>query len=71
MVSPVTAPGSGERRWRHFDRSYVLWALLIAILLVLVINPLEPLSRVRFGQEARERGLSKGFYSFVNQDDLG
>ena len=40
MVSPVTAPGSGERRWRHFDRSYVLWALLIAILLVLVINPL-------------------------------
>jgi iron(III) transport system permease protein len=40
MVSPVTAPGSGERRWRHLDRSYVLWALLIAMLLVLVINPL-------------------------------
>jgi iron(III) transport system permease protein len=40
MVSPVTAPGSGGGRWRHLDRSYVLWALLIAILLVLVINPL-------------------------------
>src|SRR5262245_8131087 len=40
MASPLTAPGSGGGRWRHLDRSYVLWALLIAILLVLVINPL-------------------------------
>src|SRR5215831_552252 len=40
MVGPVTAPGSGERRWRHLDASYVIWALLIAMLLLLVINPL-------------------------------
>src|SRR5215471_7790479 len=40
MATPVTAPGNTERRWRHFDTSYVLWALLIAVLLLLVINPL-------------------------------
>src|SRR5512147_1940726 len=41
MASPVTAPVSGlERRWRHLDRSLFLWVLLVAILLVLVINPL-------------------------------
>src|SRR5215468_627590 len=40
MASPVTAPGSTHRRWRHLDTSYVLWAILIATLLLLVINPL-------------------------------
>jgi iron(III) transport system permease protein len=41
MASPVTAPGSRyRRRWRHLDKSLFLWALLIAVLLVLVINPL-------------------------------
>ena len=40
MTSPVTAPGSSHRRWRHLDTSYVLWAILIATLLLLVINPL-------------------------------
>ncbi len=28
------------RRWRHFDRSLLVWGLLIAVLLLLVINPL-------------------------------
>src|SRR5262245_8588761 len=40
MASPVTAPGSSHRRWRHLETSYVLWAILIATLLLLVINPL-------------------------------
>jgi hypothetical protein len=38
------APGDGRRprgsRWRHFDRSLIVWVLLIAVLLLLVINPL-------------------------------
>ena len=29
-----------RRRWRHFDRSVLIWALLVLVLLVLVINPL-------------------------------
>jgi iron(III) transport system permease protein len=35
----TTAPGY-RRRWRHLDKSVFLWVLLIAILLLLVVNPL-------------------------------
>ncbi len=30
----------GPARWRHLDKSILVWALLVAVLLVLVINPL-------------------------------
>jgi len=41
MTSPGAAPGSARAsRWQHVDPSIVLWALLIGVLLVLVINPL-------------------------------
>ena len=35
----VATAGRGSR-WRHFDRSLLVWGLLIAVLLLLVINPL-------------------------------
>ena len=34
------ATGGGRRRWRHLDRSVIVWALLIAVMLLLVVNPL-------------------------------
>ena len=33
-------PPQYRRRWRHLDKSIVLWGLLIGVLLVLVVNPL-------------------------------
>ena len=36
----VTAAAPRGSRWRHFDRSLIVWVLLIAVLLLLVINPL-------------------------------
>ena len=41
MTSPGAAPGSARAsRWQHVDPSINLWALMIGVLLVLVINPL-------------------------------
>src|SRR4026208_1899629 len=36
----VTAAAPRGSRWRHFDRALIGWVLLIAVLLLLVINPL-------------------------------
>jgi iron(III) transport system permease protein len=41
-------PPEYRRRWRHLDRSIVLWALLIGVLLVLVVNPLARLLLASF-----------------------
>ncbi|HEU5188148.1 MAG TPA: iron ABC transporter permease [Methylomirabilota bacterium] len=37
LAAGATTP---PRRWRHLDRSVLIWALLVLVLLVLVINPL-------------------------------
>jgi iron(III) transport system permease protein len=47
----TTAPGY-HRRWRHLDKSVFLWVLLIAILLLLVINPLARLIWTSFEHPA-------------------
>jgi iron(III) transport system permease protein len=44
--------GSLERRWRHLDKSYWVWLVAIAVLLVLVVNPLLRLFIVSFQDEA-------------------
>jgi iron(III) transport system permease protein len=40
------------RRWRHLDRSLLLWVPLIAVLLILVVNPLLRLFWASFEGEA-------------------
>ena len=40
LAGAVAASPGYRRRWRHLDKSVFLWALLIAILLLLVVNPL-------------------------------
>jgi iron(III) transport system permease protein len=36
----LAAGTTNRRRWRHLDRSVFVWALLIAVMLLLVVNPL-------------------------------
>jgi iron(III) transport system permease protein len=36
----TAAPSRHRRQWRHLDGSVFLWALIVAVLLLLVINPL-------------------------------
>lgn len=43
-----TRPAGLGRRWRHLDRSYWVWLLAIAVLALLVVNPLVRLLVVSF-----------------------
>ncbi|MDQ6638313.1 MAG: iron ABC transporter permease [Pseudomonadota bacterium] len=47
---PSAAPASFGQRWRHLDKSAWIWLLAIAVLLILVINPLFRLLVVSFEQ---------------------
>jgi iron(III) transport system permease protein len=46
----LTAAQGAHRRWRHLDKSVFLWLLLIAVLLLLVVNPLARLLWASFQQ---------------------
>ena len=48
-ASAVT-PFSIGQRWRHLDKSFWVWALAIAVLVFLVVNPLLRLFVVSFQQ---------------------
>jgi iron(III) transport system permease protein len=39
-IDEAALPGGFEQRWRHWDRSSILWIVAIAILVLLVVNPL-------------------------------
>src|SRR4051812_4811891 len=42
-TTPVAEPGTGEgwaHRWRHWDKTSWVWLLAIAVLVLLVVNPL-------------------------------
>jgi len=56
MISPARA------RWRHLDPSIFLWALLVAVLLLLVINPLVRLLWTSF-QDPDTGALTLGNYA--------
>ncbi len=48
----AVGPGRLALRWRHFDRATLIWLLLIALLLLLVVNPLARLFLVSFQKDA-------------------
>ncbi len=52
----------GAARWRHLDPSILLWALLVAVLLLLVINPLARLLWTSF-QDPDTGALTLGNYA--------
>jgi len=54
--------GRARARWRHLDPSIVLWALLVAVLLLLVINPLARLLWTSF-QDPDTGALTLGNYA--------
>ncbi len=56
MISPARV------RWRHLDPSIFLWALLVAVLLLLVINPLARLLWTSF-QDPDTGALTLGNYA--------
>jgi iron(III) transport system permease protein len=56
MITPARA------RWRHLDPSILLWALLVAVLLLLVINPLGRLLWTSF-QDPDTGALTLGNYA--------
>ena len=41
-------PGRFEQRWRHWDKTSLIWIAAVAVLLVLVVNPLVRLLAVSF-----------------------
>jgi len=49
-AQPAALASSPGQRWRHFDQSTWVWLLAIAVLLVLVVNPLARLLIVSFQQ---------------------
>jgi iron(III) transport system permease protein len=50
-ASPGMMTGLG-RRWRHFDKSSWVWLLAIALLLILIVNPLVRLLAVSFQDDS-------------------
>jgi iron(III) transport system permease protein len=56
---PVTA-SPFARRWRHLDKSGWIWLVVVAVLLVLVVNPLVRLLVVSFQQ------TDTGAFTFAN-----
>jgi iron(III) transport system permease protein len=47
----AAGPGRFRQYWQHFDRSILIWLLLIAVLLFLVVNPLARLFLVSFEKD--------------------
>ncbi|HWJ95936.1 MAG TPA: iron ABC transporter permease, partial [Telluria sp.] len=58
-VPEAAAPAGLGQRWRHLDRTSVVWLLAIAVLVFLVVNPLLRLLVVSFQDES-------GAFTFAN-----
>jgi iron(III) transport system permease protein len=71
VVSAPAATGGGwGQRWRHLDKSFWLWALAIAVLLFLVVNPLVRLFIVSFQGEAGAIGLDNYIAAYSKARNL-
>ncbi|MFI4927043.1 MAG: ABC transporter permease [Burkholderiales bacterium] len=71
--TPLAEAAAGEgwaQRWRHWDRSSLLWILAIAILAVLVLNPLLRLFVVSFQDEGGAFTLANYAAAYRNHRHL-
>jgi iron(III) transport system permease protein len=62
--SAVAGNGRMGMWWRHFDRTTLVWLLLIGLLLLLVVNPLARLFLVSF-EKADGTGLTLANYAYA------
>lgn len=69
-LAEAAAGGGWAQRWRHWDRSSLLWVLAIVILAVLVLNPLLRLFVVSFQDEGGAFTLANYAAAYRNHRHL-